>query len=197
MDEPKKKLTFKELILEEYRKCAESPVYFMKNYVKIQHPTRGGILFKLYPFQEDMLTDLRDNRYNIILKSRQMGISTLLAAYALWIMVFNKDKNIVVVSLKQDVAKEIITKVRYANDSLPTWLKIICEEDNKLSLKFKNGSQIRATSTTSNSGVSLAISELIIDECLAFETDIYIRNKHTKEIKKIKIGELYESDVYV
>lgn len=163
--EPKKQMSMGDIIKQEYKKCAESPVHFMKHYVKIQHPTKGGILFNLYPFQEEMLSDISNYKYNIILKSRQMGISTLLASYALWVSVFNKDKNIVVVSLKQDVAKEIITKVRYANDHLPTWLKIVCEEDNKLSLKFKNGSQIRATSTTSNSGVSLAISELIIDEC--------------------------------
>jgi len=163
-DDPKTPKSYQEIIREEYKKCYASPVYFMKHYVKIQHPIRGSIFFDLYPFQEGTLQDLHDYHFNIILKSRQMGISTLVAAYSLWLMIFHKDKNILIISLKQDVAKEIITKVRFANDNLPTWLKVKCEEDNRLSLKFQNGSQIRATSTTKKSGVSLALSLLIIDE---------------------------------
>ena len=190
---------------EEYKKCSgphavdntgeaiSGPVYFIKKYVKIQHPIKGTIKFSLYPFQEDVLKDFFNNKFNIILKSRQMGISTLVAAYSLWIMLFHKDKNILVVSLKQDVAKEIISKVRFANDNLPTWLRVVCIEDNKLSLKYKNGSQIRATSTTANSGVSLGLSLLIIDECLCRFSTINIRNKTTNEIKCICIGDLYDT----
>lgn len=164
MADSKTPVSYQDIIREEYKKCFASPVYFMKHYVKIQHPIRGTIFFDLFPFQEQTLQDLYEYNFNIILKSRQMGISTLVAAYSLWLMIFHKDKNILIISLKQDVAKEIITKVRFANDNLPTWLKIKCEEDNRLSLKFANGSQIRATSTTKKSGVSLALSLLIIDE---------------------------------
>lgn len=165
----KKQISFQEIIREEYKKCAQSPVYFMKKYVRIQHPIRGTITFDLYKFQEKTLQDFHDYKFNIILKSRQMGISTLVAAYSLWLMLFNKDKNILIISLKQEVAKEIIAKVRFANESLPTWLKVKCEEDNRLSLKFVNGSQIRATATTKKSGVSLALSLLIIDEAALIE----------------------------
>lgn len=162
-------ISYQELIKQEYKKCLASPVYFMKKYVKIQHPIRGTIFFGLYPFQEETLQAFHDYNFNIILKSRQMGISTLVAAYSLWVMIFNKDKNILIISLKQEVAKEIITKVRFANDNLPPWLKVKCEEDNRLSLKLANGSQIRATSTTKKSGVSLALSLLIIDEAALIE----------------------------
>jgi intein/homing endonuclease len=162
-------VSYQDLIKQEYKKCLGSPVYFMKKYVKIQHPIRGSIFFDLYPFQQDALQDFHDFNFNIILKSRQMGISTLVAAYSLWQMIFNKDKNILIISLKQEVAKEIITKVRFANDNLPPWLKVKCDEDNRLSLKFVNGSHIRATSTTKKSGVSLALSLLIIDEAALIE----------------------------
>ena len=160
----KKQLSYQELIRQEYKKCLESPVYFMKFYAKIQHPVRGTILFDLFPFQEQTLSDFHNYKFNIILKSRQMGISTLVAIYALWLMIFHKDKNILLVSLKQDDAKEVITKVRFANENLPTWLKVKCLEDNRLSLKFANGSQIKAASTTKKSGVGHALSLLIIDE---------------------------------
>jgi len=162
--EPKKQLTQKELLISEYKKCAASPIYFMKKYIKIQHQLKGTINFNLFPFQEDTLQQLADNKFNIILKSRQMGISTLVAAYALWIMIFNSDKNILIISIKEATSKELISKVRFANDHLPSWLKIQCEEDNKLSLKFKNGSNIRAVSSSGDAGRSMAVYLLIIDE---------------------------------
>ena len=163
--------SLKDIIKSEYKKCLESPIYFMKKYVKIQHPVRGTIPFLLYAFQESTLQDLYDNDFNIILKSRQMGISTLVAAYSLWLMLFHKDKNILVISTKQEVAKEIVSKVRFANDNLPSWLKVQCDEDNKLSLKFKNGSRILATSSAGDAGRSFALSLLVIDEA-AFIEDI-------------------------
>jgi hypothetical protein len=160
----KPQVSYQELLKQEYAKCAASPVYFMRHYVKIQHPVKGTVNFDLFKFQEETLAAFAEYKFNIILKSRQMGISTLVAAFSLWIMIFNQDKNILLVSLRQDDAKGIIDKVRFANEKLPTWLKVQCVEDNRLSLKFKNGSQVRAASTTKKSGVGQALSLLIIDE---------------------------------
>jgi hypothetical protein len=154
---------------EEYVKCAKSAEYFITNYVKITHPKRGVVPFALYGFQKDVLKDLEANRFNIILKSRQMGITTLVAAFCLWLMVFNKNWSILFVSLKQDVAKDAVSKVRFANEHLPSWLRMACEEDNRLSIKFTNGSEIKAASTTKYSGVSHALSLLIVDEAALIE----------------------------
>ena len=101
--QPKKSL--KEIIAEEYRKCALDPIYFMKKYCIIQHPVRGKIPFHLFPFQEDCLTDFKENRLNIILKSRQLGLSTLSAGFILWKMLFNQDFNALVIATKITVAK--------------------------------------------------------------------------------------------
>ena len=94
--------TLKEIIKEEYKKCLVDPIYFMKKYVKIQHPIRGTVNFDLYDFQEKTLTDLVDHDFNIILKSRQMGISTLTAAYSMWLMVFHNHKNVLCNSINQE-----------------------------------------------------------------------------------------------
>jgi hypothetical protein len=161
----------REIIKAEYKKCIENPIYFMKKYVKIQHPIRGTITFDLFDFQEDALRDLTVNDFNIILKSRQMGISTLVAAYSLWLMIFHSDKNIMCLSITQDTSKEIVTRVRFANDNLPAWLKVQCVEDNRLSLRLKNGSQIKASSSAGTAGRSAAVSLLVLDEC-AFIDDI-------------------------
>ena len=156
--------SLREIIKSEYKKCLENPMYFMKKYVKIQHPKRGTIPFELYPFQDKSLQEIIDNDYNIILKSRQLGITTLSSAYSLWLMVFHSDKNILCISITQETSKEIVTRVRFANDNLPSWLKVPCIEDNRLSLRLKNGSQIKAVSSSGTAGRSAALSMLIIDE---------------------------------
>ena len=156
--------SIKQIIAEEYTKCASDPVHFMKKYCFIQHPTRGKILFNLFPFQEKSLTEFKDFDYNIILKSRQLGISTLTAGYALWSMIFNEDFNVLVIATKQDVAKNLVTKVRVMHHYLPSWLKSDTVEDNKLSLRFENGSQIKAVSAAGDAGRSEALSLLVMDE---------------------------------
>jgi hypothetical protein len=154
----------KQIIQQQYMMCAKDPVFFMRNYCYIQHPKRGKIKFNLFPFQEDSLTELRDNRYNVILKSRQLGISTLAAGFALWSMLFNEDFNVLVIATTQEVAKNLVTKVRVMHDNLPSWLKGTVDADNKLSLKFKNGSQIKAVSSAGTGARSEALSLLIVDE---------------------------------
>jgi hypothetical protein len=156
--------SLKQVIQQQYIKCAADPVFFMKQYCYIQHPKRGKIKFNLYPFQEDSLTELRDNRYNIILKSRQLGISTLTAGFALWSMLFNEDYNVLVIATTQEVAKNLVNKVQIMNEMLPSWLKTEIVSNNKLSLKFKNGSQIKAISSASTGARSEALSLLIVDE---------------------------------
>ena len=81
-------------------------------------------------------------------------------------MLFNKDKNVLVIATKQDTAKNMVTKVRFAYDNLPVWLKIGANatENNRLSLRLTNGSQIKAVSAAGDSGRSEAVSLLIIDE---------------------------------
>jgi hypothetical protein len=156
--------SLKEIVKEEYKKCAVDPVHFMKKYCIIQHPTRGKMYFNLYDFQQQTLNELKDNRYNIILKSRQLGISTLTAGYSLWCMLFRSDYNVLVIATKQDVAKNLVTKVRVMHDNLPSWLRGKTLEDNKLSLRFKNGSQIKAISSKGDAGRSEALSLLVMDE---------------------------------
>ena len=116
----------KKVIRQEYLKCAKDPAHFMKKYCQIQHPQRGRIQFNLYPFQEKVLTLFRDNPYSIVLKSRQLGISTLGAGYSLWLMTFHKDKNVLCIATKQETAKNMVTKVKFMYENLPSWLKSRC-----------------------------------------------------------------------
>lgn len=163
------KSSIKQIIAEEYEKCSNDAAYFLKKYCKIQHPKRGKIPFNLYDFQVDALQDFQLHRFNIILKARQLGLSTLCAGYALWMMLFREDSNILVIAIKQDVAKNLITKVRVMHDNLPTWLRKQTDEANKLSIRFSNGSHIKAVPSSPEAGRSEALSLLIVDEAAFIE----------------------------
>jgi hypothetical protein len=175
------KQSLKDIIKLEYQKCAGDPIYFMKKYCMIQHPVRGKIPFHLYQFQERTLEQFEQNRYNSILKSRQTGISTLTAGFSLWKMLFNQDFNVLVIATKQEVAKNLVTKVRVMNQYLPSWLKQNTVEDNKLSLRYSNGSQIKATSAAGDAGRSEALSLLVFDEAAFIDKieDIWVSAQST------------------
>jgi hypothetical protein len=162
-------LSLKEVIKQEYIKCVQDPAHFMRKYCNIQHPQRGRVIFNLYPFQDKVLNLWKDHPYSIVLKSRQLGISTLAAGYSLWLMLFHKDKNVLCIATKQETAKNMVTKVKFMFDNLPSWLKIQAEEHNKLTLRLSNGSQIKATSASSDAGRSEAVSLLIVDEAAFIE----------------------------
>jgi hypothetical protein len=136
----------------------------MRKYCNIQHPQRGRVIFNLYPFQGKVLNLWKENPYSIILKSRQLGISTLAAGYSLWLMLFHKDKNVLCLATKQETAKNMVTKVKFMYENLPSWLKVTAEENNKLTLRLTNGSQIKAVSAAGDAGRSEAVSLLIVDE---------------------------------
>jgi len=151
--------------VKEIVKCGKDPSYFFNKYVKIQHATRGTLSFDTYPFQDDCVTDFNANRFNVIVKSRQLGLSTLVAAYATWLAIFYKDKNILVIATKLAVAQNFIRKVKFAIRHLPKWL-IMPEivSNNKQSLEFSNGSIVKAIPTSEDAGRSEALSLLIVDE---------------------------------
>jgi hypothetical protein len=156
--------SIRQLMKQDYAKCISDPVYFMKKYCKIQHPTKGRLSFELYPFQEKVLHDFKNHRYNIVLKSRQMGISTLVAGYSMWLINFFPDKNVLVIATTQETAKNLVTKVREMYSDLPTWLKPKTTEDNRLSLRLDNGSQIKAVSSSPDAARGQSLSLLVLDE---------------------------------
>ena len=89
---------------EEILKCGKDPVHFINNYAKIVHPIKGLVPFKTYPFQTQLLRDYNNHRHNVILKARQLGISTITAAYILWLMMFYRNKNVLVIATKFQTA---------------------------------------------------------------------------------------------
>ena len=156
-------------ILDEFKKCKEDPVHFMCKYVKVTHPVRGLVPFKLYPFQEKIVGELENNRFNILRKFRQAGCTTIASAYALWLAVFKRDQAIIILSKGDTEATEVLDRIKVMYEELPAFLQPGISEDNKHTLKLKNRSVIKSRPSGKQSGRSLAGSFLIIDEAAFVE----------------------------
>lgn len=157
--------------VQEIIRCGKDPSYFFNNYVKIQHPTKGLLPFKTYPFQDDCVKDFINNRFTIVVKGRQLGLSTLVAAYAVWLALFQKDKNILIIATKLQVAQNFIKKTKTILRNLPSWLVLPqVVADNKQFIEFSHGSSIKAIPTSEDAGRSESLSLLIVDEA-AFVRD--------------------------
>ena len=159
-----KDVDFKRMLIQEYKKCVKEPDYFLRKYCYIQHPMRGKIKFDLYPFQEEVLRNFRDHQNVIVLKSRQLGISTLAAGYSLWLILFHRDKNVLCLATTQATARNLVSKTIFMYESLPKWLKVPFKEKNKLSMRLTNGSKIEAKSSNESAARSEAVSFLCVDE---------------------------------
>ena len=150
--------------IEELRRCMEDPVYFVQNYCRIQHPVRGAINFDLYDYQIDMLRSYHKKKDVVVLSARQTGKSTVSSMYLLWFAMFHK--TILIASNKNSGAMEMISRIQYAYQHIPHWLKPGVTEDgwNKHSMKFDNESRIISEATSENSGRGMSISLLYLDE---------------------------------
>jgi hypothetical protein len=156
--------------VQEILKCGKDPAYFLKTYARISHPMHGLILFDTYDFQDDLLDDFNDYRFNVILKARQLGISTITAGYIVWLMLFHRDKAILVMATKFATAGNLVKKVKGIMRNVPDWLKIATiSVDNRTSFELSNGSSIKAASTSGDAGRSEALSLLVLDEAAHIE----------------------------
>ena len=156
--------------VKEILKCGKDPSYFLKTYARISHPMHGLILFDTYDFQDELLQEFNDYRFNVILKARQLGISTITAGYIVWMMLFHRDKSILVMATKFATAGNLVKKVKNIMRNLPEWLKIAnISVDNRTSFELSNGSSIKAASTSGDAGRSEALSLLVLDEAAHIE----------------------------
>ena len=185
------------LRMQELQRCKEDPIHFIKNYIYIQHPVKGRIPLELYPFQEDCINDFLEYKYNIVVKSRQLGLSTITSAYCLWLAMFHEDKDIRLMATRLDTAKNMIQKIGIAFKDVPAWIKTSLgitktEKESVKYIAFTNGSKIEAIPTTPESVRGIACSLLVIDECVSGDTLITLRNSETGEISRISTEELWD-----
>ena len=153
----------KEQILE-FVACREDPVYFAKNHVKIVSLDEGLVQFSPYDFQEKLINNFHENRFNICKMPRQTGKSTTSVAYLLHYAVFNDNVNIGILANKAATARDLLGRLQTAYENLPKWMQQGVLSWNKGSLELENGSKILAASTSASAVRGMSFNILFLDE---------------------------------
>jgi hypothetical protein len=148
----------------EFVKCKNDPVYFAKNYVKIVTLDKGLQPFQLYPFQEKLVNNFHNHRFNICKMPRQTGKSTTVVSFLLHYAVFNDNVNIGILANKAATARELLDRLQTAYENLPKWMQQGIIAWNKGSLELENGSKILAASTSASAVRGMSFNILFLDE---------------------------------
>ena len=153
----------KEQILE-FMACKNDPVYFAKQHVKIVSLDEGLVGFKPYDFQEKLIRNFHENRFNICKMPRQTGKSTTSVSYLLHYAVFNDNVNIGILANKAATARDLLGRLQTAYENLPKWMQQGIIAWNKGSLELENGSKILAASTSASAVRGMSFNILFLDE---------------------------------
>ena len=148
----------------EFMKCKEDPVYFANNYIKIVSLDEGLTQFHPYHFQEKLINNFHNNRFNICKMPRQTGKSTTVVSYLLHYAVFNDSVNIGILANKAATARELLGRLQTAYENLPKWMQQGIVAWNKGSLELENGSKILAASTSASAVRGMSFNILFLDE---------------------------------
>lgn len=151
---------------------SRDPFYF-STFIKVVNPVHGVVNFDLYPYQRSVLYQFLKERFNIILKFRQAGITELISLYCLWLCMYHPNKKVNIISIKDTVAKKVLKKIKFMYKNLPSHLQTpiingrVGEYGSATSMEFSNGSLIESIPTSENAGRSESLSLLVIDEAAA------------------------------
>jgi hypothetical protein len=140
------------------------PLYFCKNFLKIQHPVRGAIKFEPYEYQERLIQAYHENKQCIAMLPRQMGKTTCATGYLLWYTMFVPEAQVLIAAHKYEGAQDIMNRYRYGYENLPDFIRAGVYSYNRNTIEYDNGSRIQATTTTENTGRGKSLSLIYCDE---------------------------------
>ena len=150
--------------VEDYKKCMESPLYFIKKYVQIVNVDRGLVPFDMWDFQEDMINNFHDERFVICKMPRQTGKSTTIISYLLHYVLFNAEVNVAILANKGAVARELLSRLQLAYEHLPKFLQQGVTVWNKGNIELENGSKILASATSGSAVRGSSFNIIFLDE---------------------------------
>ena len=148
----------------EYLKCSKEPVHFIENYCQIISLDEGLVKFKLRGYQGNLIEHYDENRFNVVLASRQSGKSITSCAYLLWYLLFTPEVTVAVLANKGVIAREMISRIVTMLESVPFFLQPGVKILNKGNIEFGNDSKVVAAATSSSSIRGLSINLLYLDE---------------------------------
>ena len=150
--------------VEEYIKCSQDPIYFIKNYIQIVNVDEGLVPFNLYDYQANMIDKIHENRFVIAKMPRQSGKSTRVVAYLLHFILFNPTVNVAILANKLATARELLGRLKLAYEYLPKWLQQGIVEWNKGNIVLENGSKVLASATSSSAVRGGSFNMIFLDE---------------------------------
>jgi hypothetical protein len=150
--------------IQEYLLCKDDPVYFARNYVKIVSLDEGLVGFDMYDFQEKLIRNFHEKRFNICKMPRQTGKSTTCVAFLLHYIVFNDSVNVGILANKAATARELLGRLATAYENLPKWMQQGIISWNKGSIELENGSKILAASTSASAVRGMSFNIIFLDE---------------------------------
>jgi len=153
--------------VEHLEKCMDpvnGPLYFAKNFVKIQHPVRGSIPFDMYEYQERLIEAYHNNKQCIAMLPRQMGKTTCACAYLLWYTMFVPEAQVLIAAHKYEGAQDIMNRYRFGYENLPDFIRAGVYSYNRNTIEYDNGARIQAVTTTENTGRGKSLSLIYCDE---------------------------------
>lgn len=157
-------------MVEEMAKCKKDILHFAETYFYILIPGKGKVPIVLHEGQRRILKKMDENNFFVLLASRQIGKSTLMTIYILWIAIFYDDNRILLVANKEATAIEIFGRIRMAYEFLPNWLKSpVNGTYGKTSMELENGSRVNISTTTGTAARGQSCNILVIDECAFIE----------------------------
>ena len=148
----------------EYKKCMVDPLYFIQKHLKIISLDEGLVPFKLYDYQQDLITHFDESRFSIVLACRQSGKSITACAYLIWYLLFQPEQTIAILANKGSTAREMLARITTMLEHVPFYLQPGTKVLNKGSIEFENDSRIIASATGANSIRGLSVNLLYLDE---------------------------------
>lgn len=149
---------------EEYVRCALDIHYFTEKYCKVKTEDGSISHIKLRDYQGEIMDNFVNNRFNILMASRQVGKTISASIFMLHTILFNNDKNVMIVANKGDTSVEIVDKIKSIYTLLPFFLKPGVKTWNQKSLTFENGCRIKTSARTKTPAIGFTIDVLYLDE---------------------------------
>lgn len=144
--------------------CKKSPLYFIVSYVQLENVIAGGWLpFELWPAQAQVLDLMVNKRLLVILKARQLGMTWLALAYALWTMLFAPSASVLLFSMRDNEATDLLDRLVRMYKRLPEWLQAK-EIETEAGHDFRLSNGARAQAFPTSAGDSYTASLVIADE---------------------------------
>jgi hypothetical protein len=150
--------------VQEFVKCAQDPVYFIKHYMKIIQVDKGLVPFEMWDFQEDMVRCYHENRFSITMCSRQVGKSTTVIGYFLHYILFNVNVRVCISANKQKTAVDLLGRLKLAYENLPKFLQQGVSRWARMEIELANGSTCFAAATSSSAVRGGSYNVLLLDE---------------------------------